>query len=44
MNIAAQKLVETNLNIVTIAYAVGYNNVSKFSSAFKSVMGELPHI
>lgn len=44
MNIAAQKLIETDWSVTDIANAVGYNNVSKFASAFKSVIGELPHL
>jgi AraC-like DNA-binding protein len=42
MNFAAQKLHETELNILEIAISVGYNNPSKFSNAFKSIFGMLP--
>jgi AraC-like DNA-binding protein len=42
MNLAAQKLHETELTILEIAVCVGYNNPSKFSNAFKSIFGLLP--
>jgi AraC-like DNA-binding protein len=43
MEAAAQMLVsEPNLNIGEIAEAVGYENQSKFSAAFKSVLGMTP--
>ncbi|MGL6198096.1 MAG: helix-turn-helix domain-containing protein [Lachnospiraceae bacterium] len=43
INEAAQRILDTNLSITEIALLVGYANPSKFSSAFKSVMGVLPH-
>jgi AraC-like DNA-binding protein len=43
MNAAAQKLLESNMSITDIASMVGYTNPSKFSRAFKTVMGVLPH-
>ncbi|WP_458788326.1 helix-turn-helix domain-containing protein [Vallitalea sediminicola] len=42
MNFAAHKLHETELSILEIAISVGYNNPSKFSNAFKSILGVLP--
>lgn len=40
---AAEVLItEPHLNIGEIAYAAGYENQSKFSAAFKSVMGITP--
>lgn len=43
MNIAAEKLKDTNFSTLEIANLVGYNNASKFASAFKSILGKLPH-
>ncbi len=42
INLAAQKLLETKLSILEISSSVGYDNPSKFSNAFKSVIGVLP--
>jgi AraC-like DNA-binding protein len=42
INLAAQKLLETDLSVLDIACQVGYDNPSKFSSAFKSIMGLSP--
>ena len=42
MNLAAQKMLESDLSIMEIAASVGYTNPSKFSSAFASVMGASP--
>lgn len=42
MNTAATMLIKTKENISVIAGKVGYDNSSKFSSAFKSVMGKSP--
>jgi AraC-like DNA-binding protein len=42
INLAAKKLLETDLSILDIASQVGYDNPSKFSSAFKSITGLLP--
>lgn len=42
VNRAAEMLLKTDLSILEIAGRVGYSNPSKFSSAFRSVMGVLP--
>ncbi|MBE6049591.1 MAG: helix-turn-helix transcriptional regulator [Clostridium sp.] len=42
MNTAATMLIKTKENISVIAGKVGYDNSSKFSSAFKNVMGKSP--
>ena len=43
MNAAASMLIsETKLNVAEIAQKVGYDNASKFSSAFKGVFGVTP--
>jgi len=42
MQAAAVKLISTDLSVLDIAGSFGYDNASKFSSAFKDVMGETP--
>jgi AraC-like DNA-binding protein len=42
MNAAAVMLRETNESVITIAGELGYDNASKFSSAFQDVMGKTP--
>lgn len=42
MQSASYQLIHTNQTISVIASEVGYSNESKFSAAFKSVMGETP--
>jgi len=42
MNAAALMLRQSDVNIIDIANRVGYDNASKFSAAFKSVMGMTP--
>jgi AraC-like DNA-binding protein len=42
MNAAAVMLKQTNESIISIAVDLGYDNASKFSSAFKDVMGKTP--
>lgn len=42
MDRAAQMLRDTNQPIADIGVAVGYNSPSKFSAAFKTVMGQTP--
>ncbi len=42
INLAAQRLLETKMSILEICNSVGYDNPSKFSGAFKSVIGVLP--
>ena len=42
MNKAAIMLKQTKENISEIAHKVGYNNSSKFASAFKTVIGKSP--
>jgi len=42
MNKAAIMLKQTKENISEIAHKVGYNNSSKFASAFKDVIGKSP--
>lgn len=42
MQAAAVQLIRTDLSVLDIAGSFGYDNASKFSSAFKDVMGETP--
>ncbi|WP_027400022.1 helix-turn-helix domain-containing protein [Anaerovorax odorimutans] len=42
MNFAAAKLREKNMTISQIAISLGYNNASKFSKAFRDILGILP--
>ena len=42
MNFAAKEIISKDLSVAEAALCVGYSNPSKFSKAFKSVMGELP--
>ncbi|MCG8485239.1 MAG: AraC family transcriptional regulator, partial [Clostridia bacterium] len=42
MNFAAKEIIGKDLSVADAALCVGYSNPSKFSKAFKSVMGELP--
>ena len=42
MQCAAQQLIATDLPIAEIAGIFGYTNESKFSAAFKAVMGDTP--
>ena len=42
INAGAKKLLETDLSVLDVAGQVGYDNPSKFSSAFKSITGVLP--
>jgi AraC-like DNA-binding protein len=42
MNAAAVMLRQTSENVITIASGLGYDNASKFSSAFKDVIGKAP--
>ena len=43
MKAAAELLIsENNLNIAEIAQRLGYDNASKFSSAFRDIMGVTP--
>lgn len=42
MQAAAQKLIHTELPVLEIANASGYDNGSKFASAFREIMGETP--
>ncbi|SFD32492.1 helix-turn-helix domain-containing protein [Clostridium uliginosum] len=42
MKIAAERLISTNDNILIIANFVGYENGSKFASAFKEIVGLSP--
>ena len=42
MHWAAHELVSTNILVIDIAEACGYDNASKFSAAFCSVMGCTP--
>lgn len=44
MQCAAQELMNTDRSIADIAYAFGYNNESKFSAAFKAIMGDTPGV
>lgn len=43
MNIAAEKLKDTDLSIIEVANFVGYSNPGKFAAAFKSIFGKLPY-
>ena len=43
INLAAQQMLKSESSIMEIAASVGYSNPSKFSNAFESVMGVLPH-
>lgn len=42
MRSAARRLIETELSVLDIAAEYGYDNASKFASAFKQVMGISP--
>lgn len=42
MQSASQMLISTDCSIAQIAYEFGYSNESKFSAAFKEIMGESP--
>lgn len=42
MNFAALELTKTNKSVMEIACNYGYDNASKFASAFREVMGETP--
>ena len=42
MRFAAQELDESNLRVVDIASSCGYDNASKFSAAFRDVIGYSP--
>ena len=42
MHIAAKLLLETEQRVIEIAAAMGYQNPSKFTEAFFSVMGKRP--
>jgi AraC-like DNA-binding protein len=42
MNAAAVMLRQTNESVITIASDLGYDNASKFSNAFKDVIGKTP--
>lgn len=42
MRFAALRLIRTDLTVLEIANECGYDNASKFASAFRKVMGELP--
>ena len=42
MQAAAVQLISTELSVLDIAGSFGYDNASKFSSAFKDIMGETP--
>lgn len=42
MNYAAKEILGKELSVAEAALCVGYSNPSKFSKAFKDVMGELP--
>jgi AraC-like DNA-binding protein len=44
MQSAAQVLIHTNLTIDEIAEEFGYENESKFSAAFKRIMGDSPGV
>ncbi|MEG1641880.1 MAG: AraC family transcriptional regulator [Synergistaceae bacterium] len=44
MNKAAEMLTSTNMSVTDVAQEVGFLNTSKFSSAFKDVMGEYPSL
>ena len=42
MDIAAQRLAESDDSVLDIAAELGYSNASKFAAAFRSVYGMLP--
>jgi len=42
MQSAALKLIHTDFTVLAIANECGYDNASKFASAFRKVMGESP--
>jgi AraC-like DNA-binding protein len=42
MNAAAVMLRQKNESVITIAADLGYDNASKFASAFKDVIGRTP--
>ena len=42
MRVAAQKLIFSDDSILEIANSVGYENGSKFSAAFRSIVGLTP--
>ena len=42
MQLAAQRLIHTDLPVADIAAEVGYSNSGKFSAAFRDLMGETP--
>ncbi len=42
MQTAAQTLIHTERPVAEIAFELGYSNTSKFSSAFKSILGDTP--
>lgn len=44
MQCAAQMLVQTDRSIANIAGEFGYSNESKFSAAFKAIMGDTPGV
>lgn len=42
MQAAALDLIQTEKSVLEIAGECGYDNASKFSAAFKEIMGEAP--
>lgn len=44
MQLAAQLLIHTDRNVSDIAQEYGYENESKFSAAFKKIMGDTPSV
>lgn len=42
MHSAAMKLIQTEKSVMEIAGELGYDNASKFASAFREIMGETP--
>lgn len=44
MQCAAQELIKTDHSIADIAHTFGYSNESKFSAAFKAIMGDTPAV
>ena len=42
MQSAAQMLIHTDKSVTEIAYEFGYNNTSKFTAAFQSIIGDTP--
>ena len=42
MQAAALQLIHTPLTVMEIAAGCGYDNASKFASAFREIMGETP--